>query len=97
MVNESLTKLIIPSAMQIYSRSNNLDHAPRSYGSDRKSAESEANGDAAISRREDAITGSKAVLSNSLADALWAIQPTSAPEDEPVRGTIEDIYLSFAA
>ena len=83
--------------MQIYSRSNNLDHAPRSYGSDRKNADSEPNGKAAISRREDAITGSKAVLSNSLADALWAIQPTSMQEDAPTRGSIEDIYLSFAA
>ena len=55
------------------------------------------NGQLSNSRRGDAITGSKAVLSQSLADALWAIQRSSTTEDAGATGTVEDLYRAYAA
>jgi hypothetical protein len=83
--------------MQVQSRSSNLNQAPRSTGSDRKSPDQELNDQSAKSRRGDAITGSQAVLSKSLADALWAIQRSSTAEDNAAVGTVEDVYRAYAA
>jgi len=83
--------------MQVSSRSNNFNQAPRPTGSDRKSSEQDLNGEAGKSRRGDAITGSDAVLSRSLADALWAIQRSSESEDSVATGTVEDVYRAYAA
>lgn len=83
--------------MQVHSRANNFNQAPRSSGSDRKTTEAETAGVATRSRRDDAITGSQAVLSNSLADALWAIQRSSPVEDNATTATMEDIYRAYAA
>jgi hypothetical protein len=83
--------------MQVQSHSNSYNQAPRSSGSDRKSAEAEAGAVATRSRREDAITGSQAVLSNSLADALWAIQQSSSIDDHASVRSLEDIYRAYDA
>ena len=83
--------------MQVSSRTNSFNQAPRPSSSDRKSSEQDLNGGAAKSRRGDAITGSEAVLSKSLADALWAIQRSSDSEDNAVVGTVEDVYRAYAA
>jgi hypothetical protein len=83
--------------MQVQSHANSYNQAPRPSGSDRKSTEPEAGSNSTRSRREDAITGSQAVLSNSLADALWAIQQSSTIEDNTSVRTLEDIYRAYAA
>jgi hypothetical protein len=82
--------------MQVQSRSKSFNQAPRPSGADRKAAESEVTDVAARSRRDDAITGSSAVLSTSLADALWAIQRTSGIEDNTSVATVENLYRAYA-
>jgi hypothetical protein len=83
--------------MQVQSHSSNYSQTPRSAGNDRKSADGELKDEAAKSRRGDAITGSQAVLSQSLADALWAIQRSSTGEDSAVVTSVEDVYRAYAA
>lgn len=83
--------------MQVQTRSNSYNQPPRPSGQERKSVDAEAANAATSVRRDDAITGSQAVLSNSLADALWSIQQSSALEDQPSYATIEDIYRAYAA
>ena len=82
--------------MQVQSRTNNYNQAPRSAGLDRRQPEAESDDAATLSRRDDAITGSRAVLSSSLADALWAIQRSSAVEDNASTSSVEAIYRAYA-
>jgi len=82
--------------MQVQTRSNSYNQAPRPSGQERKAAETETNGGSSRVRRDDAITGSQAVLSTSLADALWSIQQSSDVEDQPSYASVEDIYRAYA-
>jgi hypothetical protein len=82
--------------MQVHTRSNSYNQAPRPSGQERKTADAEATGTSSHVRRDDAITGSQAVLSTSLADALWAIQRTSSMEDNISATTVEDLYRAYA-
>jgi hypothetical protein len=82
--------------MQVQTRSNSYNQAPRPSGQERKTVENETTGTSSRVRRDDAITGSQAVLSNSLADALWSIHQSSTVEDQPSYATVEDIYRAYA-
>jgi len=57
---------------------------------------SEQNEDQTYSLRDDAITGSRTVLSNSLAEALWSIQRTSSDDESLSGSAVENLYLSYA-
>lgn len=82
--------------MQVQTRSNSYNQASRPSGQERKTVETEAGSTSTHVRRDDAITGSQAVLSNSLADALWSIQRSSPAEDQPSYAMVEDIYRAYA-
>jgi hypothetical protein len=82
--------------MQVQTRSNSYNQAPRTSGQERKTAETEQTSTSTHVRRDDAITGSQAVLSNSLADALWAIQRSSNTADNTSAATVEDLYRAYA-
>ena len=82
--------------MQIQPSLYSYEKAPRSQVYDRRSVALEQDDASALARRDDAMTGSQTVLSNSLAEALWAIQ-RSATEDEAASGaSMESLYLSYS-
>jgi hypothetical protein len=83
--------------MQVNSRANNYNQPSRSSAVDRKSVDTETEDAARRARRDDAITGSQAVLSTSLADALWSIQRSSSIEENPTMTSVEALYQAYAA
>lgn len=81
--------------MQIYPSLHSYEKTPRTPVYDRRAVAAEQADDPVIIRRDDAITGSQTVLSNSLAEALWAIQ--RGTEDEgPTSRAVENLYLSYS-
>jgi hypothetical protein len=83
--------------MQVNPRANSYNQPSRSTGIDRKSTDTETEDAARRARRDDAITGSQAVLSTSLADALWSIQRSSSVEDNATMTSVEALYQAYAA
>lgn len=82
--------------MQISPSLHSYEKTPRSPVYDRKSVALEQSDDQAYSLRDDAMTGSQAVLSSSLAEALWSIQRTSSDDESMSGSAIESLYLSYA-
>jgi len=82
--------------MQVQTRSNSYNQASRSASQERKATNTETAGTSGYVRRDDAITGSRAVLSNSLADALWSIQTSSEEDEQSSYATMQDIYRAYA-
>ena len=81
--------------MQISSSLHSYENAPKTYVYDRRITTTEQTEEAAIHRRDDAITGSQTVLSSSLAEALWAIQRGSE-DDVSTSSAVESLYLSYS-
>lgn len=81
--------------MQVQTRSNSYNQASRPSGQERKTSDAETTSTSTNARRDDAITGSQAVLSNSLADALWAIQRSSVNADNTSAAAVEDLYRAY--
>ena len=82
--------------MQISPSLHSYEKAPRSPVYDRKPVASEQDESSAYMLRDGAITGSKAVLSSSLAEALWSIQRTSTDDERMSGSTIENLYLAYS-
>jgi hypothetical protein len=80
--------------MQIHASLHSYEQTPRSPIYDRKPVTLDQSEDALIARRDDAITGSQTVLSNSLAEALWSIQRSTTEED--TGSTMESLYLAYS-
>ena len=81
--------------MQISSSLHSYENAPKTYVYDRRIDPAEQAEEPVINRRDDAITGSKTVLSSSLAEALWAIQRESEDEGS-ASSAVESLYLSYS-
>jgi hypothetical protein len=81
--------------MQISPSLHSYEKTPRSQVYDRRVTATEQSDEPSINRRDDAITGSRAVLSNSLAEALWAIQRGSE-DDTATSSAVESLYLSYS-
>ena len=82
--------------MQIYPTLYSYEKTPRSQVYDRKTVAVDQSEDPAFIRRDDAITGSQTVLSNSLAEALWSIQRTSGEDEVSSASSIEGLYLAYS-
>ena len=82
--------------MQISPSLHSYEKAPRGPVYDRKSVQLDQNNDKTYSLRDDAMTGSQTVLSNSLAEALWSIQRTTADNERRSGSAVESLYLSYA-
>ena len=82
--------------MQISPSLYSYEKTPRSPVYDRKSVGSESNDEQVYSLRDDAMTGSQTVLSNSLAEALWSIQRGSSDDERLSGSAVENLYLSYA-
>lgn len=81
--------------MQISSSLHSYENAPKTYVYDRRIASTEQPEDAVINRRDDAITGNQAILSSSLAEALWSLQ-LGGEDDVSTSSAVERLYLSYA-
>lgn len=81
--------------MQISSSLHSYENAPKTYVYDRRISTNEQSEESVINRRDDAITGSQTVLSNSLAEALWSIQ-RGTEDDLSTSSAVESLYLSYS-
>lgn len=81
--------------MQISPSLHSYEKTPRSPIYDRRDSAPDQPEEQSINRRDDAITGSQTVLSNSLAEALWAIQRGSE-DDTATSSAVENLYLSYS-
>jgi hypothetical protein len=81
--------------MQISSSLHSYENTPKTYVYDRRNSQSDQQKEAAINRRDDAITGSKTILSSSLAEALWSLQ-RDVEDEGPTSSAVERLYLSYS-
>ena len=82
--------------MQISPSLHSYEKAPRAPVYDRRITPVETTEEEPTpNRRDDAITGSRTVLSRSLAEALWAIQ-RGGEDDTPMSSSVERLYLSYS-
>lgn len=81
--------------MQISPSLHSYEKTSRAPVYDRRVDPVEKSDEPVLNRRDDAITGSQTVLSNSLAEALWAIQRGSE-DDASTSSAVESLYLSYS-
>ena len=88
--------------MEINTSLSGYGRAPLSYDTLRKSEAVQEMDSETVTRRDNALTGSSAVLSTSLASALWAVQEAqdgkqnSNSLDNSALSRIESSYFEFA-